>query len=120
LTSGCRLRRTRLDRALNGNVGFPGRSGSRPRRAALHAAYTAAQYGPDQQAKILKAARYYVSTALRERLPASQIETMGMRTETPAERQAEIRERQAATLAAATALTSEQKARVCAAVDTGE
>lgn len=78
-----------------------GRSGEY--RTAIGDAYAAAGYGPDDTAATQKAARYHIANAQRLRLSPSEIEALGMRTETPAERQTEIRERNAALVATASA-----------------
>jgi hypothetical protein len=84
-----------------GDPDWAGRTGAY--RAAVADLYGEAGYRPDDAKVMQKLARYHIANTLRERLSAEDIEAMGLRAETPAQRQAEQRERHAAVLAAATA-----------------
>jgi hypothetical protein len=85
----------------SGTPDWPGRTGTY--RAAIQHAYGAAGYGPDEAAATQKAARYHVANALRTRLSPEDLLALGLRVESPAERQTEIRERHAAIVASVAA-----------------
>lgn len=84
-----------------GNPDWAGRTGAY--RAAIQDLYSDAGYSADEARAVQKVTRYHVANTLRERLSADDIADLGLRAETPRERQTEIRERNAAILAATAA-----------------
>lgn len=86
----------------DGEPDWAGRTGAY--RAAITELYSDAGYNIDETKATQKLARYHIAIAIRERLSADEVEAIGLRAETPRERQAEIRERTAALLAAAGAV----------------
>lgn len=85
----------------DGSPDWGGRTGAY--RAAIGELYSDAGYSADEARATQKLARYHIANTLRDQLSPEDIEAMGQRAETPRERQAEIRERQAAIVAAASA-----------------
>jgi hypothetical protein len=83
----------------SGEPDWTGRTGAY--RAAIADLYGAANFSPDEGKAIQKLARYHIANALRERLSPEDIEAIGLRAENPRERQAELRERTSAIVAAA-------------------
>jgi hypothetical protein len=73
-------------------------------RTEITQLYTEAGYPQTEAKAIQKLARYHIANTLRERLPADEIEAMGLRAQLPRERQTELRARSAAIVAAATAV----------------
>jgi hypothetical protein len=86
---------------VDGSPDWGGRTGAY--RAAIAELYSDAGYSADEARATQKLARYHIANTLRDQLSPEDIEAMGQRAETPRERQAEIRERQAAIVAAASA-----------------
>lgn len=86
----------------NGAPDWNGRS--KGYRDALHNAYAVAGYIGEDAEMMKKAASYHLAKSLRTRLSKEEIEALGQRPEDPAERQAAIRERNAAIVAAHTAI----------------
>jgi hypothetical protein len=84
-----------------GEPDWAGRTGAY--RAAITELYSDAGYSIDDAKATQKLARYHIANTLREYLSPSDIAAIGLRVETPRERQAELRDRQAAIVAAATA-----------------
>jgi hypothetical protein len=85
----------------SGDPDWAGRTGAY--RAAITELYGGAGFSPSDAKVIQKLARYHIANTLRERLSADDIEAIGLRVETPRERQAELRGRTSAILAAASA-----------------
>jgi hypothetical protein len=83
----------------SGAVDWTGRTGAY--RKEIADLYTEAGYPQAEAKAIQKLARYHIANTLRERLPAAEIEAIGLRAELPRERQTEIRARSAAIVAAA-------------------
>jgi hypothetical protein len=91
-----------------GNPDWAGRTGAY--RAGVAEVYGRAGYSPDDAKAIQKLTRYHIANNLRDRLSADDIEALGLRAETPRQRQAELRERTAAVVAAAHAGTRSAEA----------
>jgi hypothetical protein len=83
----------------SGDPDWAGRTGAY--RAAITELYGGAGFSPSDAKVTQKLARYHIANTLRERLSAEDIEAIGLRAETPRERQAELRERTSALVAAA-------------------
>lgn len=89
----------------DGEPDWAGRTGAY--RATITDLYGTAGYGIDDAKATQKLARYHIANTLRDRLSAEDIEAIGLRVETPRERQAELRERTAAIVAAAVSAHAE-------------
>lgn len=85
----------------DGEPDWAGRTGAY--RAAITDLYSSAGYGIDDARATQKVARYHIANTLRDHLSPEDIEAIGLRAETPRERQAELRGRTAAIVAAASA-----------------
>jgi hypothetical protein len=72
-------------------------------RAEVNELYAGTGFKPLEAKAIQKLARYHVANILRERLSTEDIEAIGLRAESPRERQQEFRDRTAAIVATASA-----------------
>lgn len=91
----------------SGEPDWAGRTGAY--RSEIADIYIEAGFPQAEAKAIQKLARYHIANALRERLPVDEIESIGLRAESPRERQTELRARSAAIVAAA-AVTAVQAA----------
>jgi hypothetical protein len=83
----------------SGDVDWAGRTGAY--RAEIAELYLEAGFPQAEAKAIQKLTRYHIANTLRQRLSTDEIEAIGLRAESPRERQTELRSRTAAIVAAA-------------------